>query len=89
MSDLMREEFEEAFKKAFGFGRLLASANPDARQMMRVGLWAWQASRECLVIELPKPIEVEVVGVGCTCYSEYFDVEQVEKRIESYGVKIK
>lgn len=55
MSDLMREEFEEAFKKAFGFGRLLASANPDARQMMRVGLWAWQASRECLVIELPKP----------------------------------
>ena len=54
MSDLMRKEFDEAFRKRFGFGRMTASANADADQMLKAAEWAWQASRECLVIELPK-----------------------------------
>lgn len=89
MSDLMPKEFYEAFRKHFGFGQLTTSASADAYQMLKAAEWAWQASRECLVIELPKPIELEVVGVGCTLHSEYLDVEQVEKLIESYGVKVK
>ena len=43
MSDLMREEFEEWFDES-GFKKFKETA------------WAaWQASRECLVIELPEP----------------------------------
>ena len=54
MSDLMREEFEAAFRKRFGFGRMTASANADADQMLKAAEWGWQASRERLVVELPK-----------------------------------
>lgn len=53
MNDKMRKEFDEAFRKRFGFGRMTASANADADQMLKAAEWAWQASRECLVIELP------------------------------------
>lgn len=52
MSELMREEFEAAFRKRFGFGRMTANANADADQMLKAAEWAWQASREALVIEL-------------------------------------
>lgn len=94
MSDFMREEFEVAFVarcKKKGLAARLDRFDDGRYEYLEASdaWWAWQASRECLVIELPKPIEVEVVGVGCTCHSEYLDVEQVEKRIESYGVKIK
>lgn len=99
MSDLMRLDFEKAMSEMLTRdtdGAVTAMDIMDCRDgaeyrshVLSSAWWAWKASRECLVIELPKPIELEVVGVGCTCHSEYLDVEQVEKRIESYGVKIK
>lgn len=86
MSALMREEFEEAFKKEFGFGRLTASAIPDARQVMGAAWWAWQASRECQVIELP--IIQECCSDGGES-SKWMAPEDVIESIHAAGVKTK
>lgn len=64
MSDLMREEFEKAVVNM----HVSHGVPPeDAASFLEIGSngyrsvstksawWAWQASRECLVIELPKP----------------------------------
>lgn len=63
MSDLMREEFEAAIVSEFKSVGCIAG--PDLcrsenngdylNQVVGGAWWAWQASRECLVIELPKP----------------------------------
>lgn len=53
MKEQMRKEFDEAFRKRFGFGRMTASANADADQMLKAAEWAWQSSRETIVIMLP------------------------------------
>lgn len=79
-------EFDKWFRSVWPEPEMNGAAGHSFKNSMAA---AWQASRECLVIELPKPVEIEVVGVGCTFHSEYLDVEQVEKRIESYGVKTK
>ncbi|MBK4989790.1 hypothetical protein [Pseudomonas sp. S36] len=50
----MRAEFEAAFVAKYGFGRLTASANADAHAIYEAAKWAWQASREAVVVELPK-----------------------------------
>lgn len=44
-------DFIEAFRNKFGFGRMTASANADADQMLKSAEWAWHASRECIFIE--------------------------------------
>ncbi|KIC79395.1 hypothetical protein [Pseudomonas sp. C5pp] len=49
----MRAEFEAAFVAKYGFGRLTASANADAHAIYEAAKWAWQASREAVVVELP------------------------------------
>lgn len=49
MTDKMREEFEAAFREKFGFGRLTASANADAHQMLKAAEWAWDASHAALL----------------------------------------
>ncbi|WP_281211778.1 hypothetical protein [Pseudomonas fulva] len=48
-----RAEFEAAFVAKYGFGRLAASANADAHAMYEAAKWAWQASREAVVVTLP------------------------------------
>ena len=53
MSEQMRDEFNAAFRKKYGFGVLTASANADAHQMLAAAEWAWQASRAALVVMLP------------------------------------
>lgn len=63
MSDLMREEFEQAVvnmhvshgvppEDAAAF--LEIGSNGYRSVSTKSAWWAWQASRECLVIELPK-----------------------------------
>jgi len=49
----------------------------------------WHASRESLVIELPEPIELETVGVGCTMSDEYFDIDDVKLAIHAAGIRTK
>lgn len=86
MSDLMREEFEcwvqgrSLCKKR---GAKLKKDSAGSYTDYRVNdLWmAWQASRECLVIELPR----------CYCADpEAVDYAQsVVEHIESLGIKVK
>ena len=85
MSDLMPKEFYEAFRKHFGFGQLTASASSDAYQMLKAAEWAWQASRECLVIDLPK----EESYVQSSETSMFFLLEDVRETIHAAGVKTK
>lgn len=82
------EEFEAAFRKEFGFGRMTASSNPDAAQMLKAAEWAWQASRAALVIELPRPSEF------ANALGDYAKGYRIGKRdtvaaIEAAGVKVK
>ncbi|MBU4630050.1 hypothetical protein HRJ41_21500 [Pseudomonas sp. BF61] len=44
MNDKMKAEFDAAFVKKFGFGRMMASANADAHQMLNAAEWAWEAA---------------------------------------------
>lgn len=64
MSDLIREEFEQAVVNMHSSHGVPPE---DAAAFLEIGSngylsvstksawWAWQASRECLVIDLPKP----------------------------------
>lgn len=44
MNDKMKAEFDAAFVKKFGFGRMMASANADAHQMLNAAEWAWETA---------------------------------------------
>ena len=56
MPEAMRAEFVRAFTNQFGFGVLTASADADAANMLKAAAWAWLASRDAVVVELPKQI---------------------------------
>jgi hypothetical protein len=57
-----RKAFEEAFKAAYGFGRLAAAANPDAFNMIRAAEWAWNAALDSVCVELPDIKNYEHLG---------------------------
>ncbi|MBP5120973.1 hypothetical protein [Pseudomonas protegens] len=87
MNDKMQKEFEVAFCKQFGFGRMAASSNADAAAMLKCAEWAWQSSRESLVVELPN-------------IADYLDLHEQENSarsfmdaltlaIESLGLRVK
>lgn len=70
MSDFMREEFEKWFDES-GFYKSKETA------------WsAWEASRECLVIDLDPD---ESADEGAT----YLHQDFVKDRIQSFGLKVK
>lgn len=69
MSDLMREEFEAWW-----------SSTPILGENKRtIAEKAWQASRECLVIELPKPYAVIGDYADCGGGRTVLDAEFSEK----------
>lgn len=81
MSDLNREQFEEWFDES-GFKKFKETA------------WgAWQASRECLVIELPDRFDehyqdyYEDVDGGCFNEGRY--INDVHAALTAAGVKYK
>lgn len=72
MSDLMREEFEATYKiEVIRQGKTFDSVvfTRESSGEYIVGLvqsawWAWQASRECLVIDLPDTKEIMPLSPG-------------------------
>lgn len=87
MSDLMREEFEAWLLDIHG----LESEWQEARNCFKdfpahLAYQAWQASRECLVIELP--IIQECCSDGGES-SKWMAPEDVIKSIRAAGVKTK
>ncbi|QCG67328.1 hypothetical protein [Pseudomonas veronii] len=90
MTDKMREEFIEAFVKQFGFGRMAASSNPDAAGMLACAEWAWFASREALVIELPEDFtSVGSPNMRMLVAHHREIVGLLVQSIEAAGVKVK
>ena len=97
MSDLMREEFEIAFvarcKKKGEFARL--DRFDDGRYEYldaSDAWWGWQASRECLVIELPKnryEWRADYVGIQEDPDGKLVDIDNVSELIHAAGVKTK
>ena len=82
MPDGMKSEFLAAFRAEFGFGEMTATANDDAAAMLKAAAWAWHASREAVVVELP----------GKPCYRGYaaYDdaMTDAAKAIEARGLKV-
>ncbi|HDS1695760.1 MULTISPECIES: hypothetical protein [unclassified Pseudomonas] len=85
MPEAMKSEFEAAFLQVFGFGAAEAIAAKDdtAMAIMGAAAWAWQASREAVVVELPKP-HYEFEGDPAP---EMF-ASQVVAAIEAQGLKV-
>lgn len=81
-TEKMREEFKAAFKKQFGFEWVKTTPVTDDGDaaVMETALWAWQASRAALVIELPAPA---VAGGNCIRDHAIRDV------LEAAGLKVK
>lgn len=93
MSDLMREEFEKRFPVPRGVEwRDYAYHIKNEKQcsltshIFYLGRWeTWQASRECLAIELPK----ENSYVQSSETAMFFLLEDVREAIHAAGVKTK
>ena len=92
MTDEMRAEFEVAFRAQFGFGAtdVRDSNSEEGAALMGVALWAWEASREAVVVELPDVANYEV-------YDQQHDflhtdevtlMEAVRSAIEAQGLKV-
>ena len=83
MSDLNREQFEKWFEES-GFKKFKETA------------WgAWQASRECLVIDLPKPTGMDRMSSEMSMQEIREDnrfnraLELAKKALTAAGVKTK
>lgn len=93
MSDLMREEFEQRFPVPRGVLWRDGAYHREKEQqctlmahLFYLGRWeSWQASRECLVIELPK----ENSYVQSSETAIFFLLEDVREAIHAAGVKTK
>lgn len=52
----MEAQFDAAFRAKFGCGiaDVAAAQHEDSMALMGAAMWAWQASREAVVVELPR-----------------------------------
>ena len=104
MSDLMREEFEQAVvnmhvshgvthEDAAAF--LETGSNGYRSVGTKSAWWAWQSSRECLVIELPKPAGLDRMSSEMSMQEIREDnrfnraLELAKKALTAAGVKTK
>lgn len=86
MSDLMREEFEQRFPVPRGvlwrdgaYHREKEKQCTLMAHLFYLGRWeTWQASRECLVIDLPEPYAVIGDYAACGGGRVVWDVERAE-----------
>ena len=94
MSDLMREEFEAWFlANAPKLSEKASWLDPDAMAIRRLARHAWQASRECLVIDMPKPAGLDRMSSEMSIQEiredNRFDraLDLVKKALTAAGVK--
>ena len=95
MSDLMREEFEKRFPVPFNADwsyemqryEWNEKDNSLSAAMEHNKIFeAWQSSRECLVIELPNPVDFPD---GTGDYHQMIDTDDLIDAIHAAGVKTK
>lgn len=95
MTEAIKAEFLAAFRAQFGFGEMTATANDDAAAMLKAAAWAWQASREAVVVELPKSrADAGETANGdqillSALMANHLAIEQCKEAIEAQGVKCK
>lgn len=101
MSDLMRLDFEKAMAEMLTKdtdAELTAMDLMDCRDgdeykshVLSSAWWAWQASRECLVIELPERIPKDNQGDYWTGAANGFNqaIDTCAIRIKQSGIKVK
>lgn len=82
MTEAMKAEFLGAFSAHFGFGEMTATANDDAAAMLKAAAWAWKASREAVVVELPDHLDTDRLGFPA------YDAVEVDRAIEAAGLKV-
>ena len=98
MSNLMRKEFEAACEARFNWATqyqyrdesesALSAWNGESyrSRIVQSMWWAWQASRERLVIELPIPVDFPD---GTGDYHQMIDPDDLIDAIHAAGVKTK
>ena len=99
MSNLMREEFESAMSLETGLSIELFELDRNGDSYLSTGpkyaWWAWQASRECLVIDLPKPAGLDRMSSEISMQEIREDnrfnraLELAKKALTAAGVKYK
>ncbi|WP_049818736.1 hypothetical protein [Pseudomonas taiwanensis] len=94
MTDEMRAEFDVAFRAQFGFGAsdIQEAKDAEAAAMMGCALWAWEASREAVVVELPPKISAHNISEGgfVRPEAEHYDeaIDDCREAIEAQGLKV-
>lgn len=82
----MEAQFDAAFRAKFGCGiaEVAAAQHEDSMALMGAAMWAWQASREAVVVELPKQY-----GIGGMA-SDYRDqgIEECRDAIRAQGLRV-
>ena len=96
MSNLMREEFEAWFSVNAPDINNLAAARVAKHMMIKeLAFLTWQASRECLVIDLPKPAGLDRMSSEMSIQEIREDnrfnraLELAKKALTAAGVKYK
>jgi hypothetical protein len=89
-TEKMREEFEAAFKKEFGFDWAETTPITDDGDatVMQVALWAWQASRAALTVEAP--YVSDALNTEHMFVQGYLEgLKDFRVQVEAAGVKVK
>lgn len=92
MSDeILMKEFLVAFVEQYGFGRMVASSNPDAAAMIACAEWAWFKSRAAIEVELPGFMEPNGMEPSSQDWQNGGDEMRARcwNSIESLGLKVK
>lgn len=93
MSEKIREEFEAAVQLAFHQAGNVADLRKVKGQYVEAvhqsAWWGWRASRESLVIELPKIVDKEWANTNAERSAMREAIGWCKKRIEATGIKVK
>ena len=96
----MRKDFEAWFFGKKGITELGADNNPYASSHAQAAWWAWQTSRNAVVIELPEPSTPEKFGVTQANDPDQYEalearhgaqaaaISQCRRAIEAAGLKV-
>ena len=83
----MEAQFDAAFRAKFGCGiaEVAAAQHEDSMALMGAAMWAWQASREAVVVDL-SDLSRCFSPNDCGDWAMWLD--DVKKLIEAKGLKV-
>lgn len=80
----MLAQFDAAFRAKFGCGiaEVSAAQDEDSMAMMGAAMWAWQASRDAVAVDLPDYLDTDRLGFPA------YDAAKVDCAIKAQGLKV-